>query len=244
VKTIIAKEIDGLRIVVGFDRPVIDAIATKKAVEGLINETSEYQAYIAAKSAAEQDVAIIGEAWQAVLNKQREIVQENAIYFTPKTDETIISSEEAETLKAQFEALPEKTVLVIDEDENGTLQSNELVDHRGEVYWTRDVNGIWRKETVMTLGETLPIDSTLPEELTPEQWQEIVEQIEQARIDALSTDERNQEFEEHRKTTRREAIFMKEELIMDGVGETEALSQAWAWSDNKLAELRTRYNIV
>ena len=203
-------------------------------INAAILQTEEYQNWLEACATAHTEISA---AYQLVLAKRREIVENGEIHFTPKAGEAIITDEEAATIKSQLAALPEKSRLV---------RTGEVVeDRRGETYWTQDiVTSIWTENTVAALNEELPVDAIYSSDLTDATRIEIAEQKEEARIDAMTAEEKQAEFDQIYQKGQRQAVYLRSEKEIGGMDPAQALSEAQAWLADYRAELVIKYGII
>lgn len=208
--------------------------SAKAEVNAALLETKEYKDWVAARDAGNVEIKA---AYQKVLKKRRTLIESADIFFTPKAGETIITDEKAEQTKSQLKALPEKSLL--------TTAGDIIEDQRGEKFWHQDeYSGEWLQSEVAVLGEELPATGVFHKDLTAAQHIEIAEQKEAMHFDALSSEERQAEFEQMLQRARREAVFMRSEKELDGMKIAQALAEAQAWLADRETELELKYGIT
>ena len=202
-------------------------------VNAALLETEEYADWLTVKS--EQNV-ILQSSRQILLNKNKEIVQQNAIYLTPRAGEEIVDEEEAAAFAADLAALPENTLLLRD--------GQQITDLRNKKYWTQDAEGVWSEGVIATLGEKYPETAVPAEELSDEQRAEIIIQLEETRIDTLSDDDRRAEFVGLAEGLKKRAALMKQELEIDGETAADALAQAQTWYQAEVQTLWEKFGLT
>ena len=201
MKTILFETIDGHDIVTGSSVPTVDGVETNKVVmgytddsgerqPGMIESTSEYQAVQAKKAefqAAAQDRAAAVKARdkgkfkaaieamkmvqydaiplaKALNDKIMELRRDKAVYFEPKLGEAITPAAAVDGLIQAIKNKPDGVFI--------TRDGNQVPENRGRVYF-RQVAGKWQRTRITRLGDTVPSDAVLIEDLTPEQRDEV-----------------------------------------------------------------------
>jgi len=208
-------------------------ISSGSRVAVLLPDTDEYKDYLIIKAAKDAEIR---QAQSVVFGKKRAIIEDNAVYFTPKAGEEIITEEEAAPLRTKLANLPADKAL--------TFDGLEIFDYRGEVYWTQDGEGIWESHKIEMIGEdSAGVGAVFDKYLSEVERAEITEQAETARRDALSAEEKQTEFDNRKNALLTEAVWMKEKLIIEGVEAAEALAQSQTWYNEKLADLQALYGI-
>ena len=194
-------------------------------------ETSEYTAWLALTEEAKTKTS---ESWRAVLGARKRIAEENTVYFAPKGGLAVIDAQEAAGIRETLKTLPEKTLLL--------KTGEEIVDRRRDVYFFYAQNK-WERAAVEKLGEELPQTAIFETDLTDEMKQQIVEENEAARLDELSQEEKQAEFDRLAQLALQAAAFKKIELEIAGETSEAALEQSQLWYQEQLSQLRTKYNI-
>lgn len=205
MKTIIVKKIDDFNIIKGIDIPVINPVETSKKVVVEIKKTSPYKAMeskkkeiaelshgmykdfavaIKAKLKSKIDKAyaemvkkqqLIREIQEELINdkamleiQRRKLMAEHAIFFNPKKGEKVISDSEATDIKTKIQAALGNGCVLDDE-------LKEIKDKIGIQYYTK-ASGKWQFLTITRLGEDIPQDGILPEDLTEKNKQDMLSQ--------------------------------------------------------------------
>ncbi len=202
-------------------------------VDKELAETSEYKNWLELK---DKSRAEIKKAYQATLAARQKLLGEKVIYFEPKAGEELVSDDEAEQIRARLKALPKKTLL--------TRDDNIIEDRRGDEYFEPTVSEGWTQKKVEKLGEVLPEDIIFKADLTEETGRLIAEDNEHARLNALTEEEKQAEFERIEKGILREAALKKQEFEIEGATAKAALKQAREWKQTQIDELKTRYGQV
>jgi hypothetical protein len=115
------------------------------------------------------------------------------------------------------------------------LSSGEPVDDwRNAEYWVK--NQAWEKQKIEQLGEKVPANGVLPENLTAPQQREIHEEQDLKRIAGLTLDERAAEKQERLNAAKREATLLKSDAEIAGEE-----FDASAWFQAGKAEIEAKY---
>jgi hypothetical protein len=258
MKTILTKEIDGYTIITGFDNPVIDPVATKIYVAGLLkDEITEEKKNVDNKqkelftlqknkndlmNMAKQKVAIGDKRNLAILNyqieqrdeqidfvnkelsvlikkqieKEKEIFQNNSIYFETKPGEIVIDDETAGRLGK----------LCI-ENEYVDVGGNIIENNKG-VRFIKDGKII----TIEKIG--VKPDGPLMQDVSAEQYDVM-------RINALSAEEKQAEIDNVSSFLLSDAAAMRSRLEIQGVA--DALAQSQKWYQDEIAKLKQKYAV-
>jgi hypothetical protein len=122
-------------------------------------------------------------------------------------------------------------------DHKKLLSSGETIDDwRNTEYWVK--NQVWKKQKIETLGETLPANRVLEEDLTESQRKEMAEEKKSERISKLTPEERATEKQDRLNTLKREATLLKSDAEIAG----EPFDAA-AWFQAKKAEVEAKYGV-
>jgi hypothetical protein len=203
-------------------------------VNAALLETQEYQDWVAARDTGNAEIKA---AHEALLVKRRAIVEEADIFCVPKAGEKIITDEESALIRSRLDALPEKSRL--------TTAGETIEDRRGEKFWHRDeYTQEWLEAEIAVLGEELPATGVFHKDLTPAQLTEIAEQRETMRIDGMTQEERQAEFDQTLLAAQREAVFIRSEKELTGMDPAQALTEAQDWLADRETELRDKYGIA
>jgi hypothetical protein len=251
-RTVIYQEIDGHKIIRGFDRPTVDPVATKEVVDSLIKETPEYQAAEAKKAehgeayralivaATNKDDTAYKAALSAMSVRQEELKplaraleekiialrRENAVYFTPRLGEVIRDASEIDSLITALQGAPQGIKICLD--------GAEIPDNRGKVYF-RKSGGKWTRTYIVRLGDPVPADAVLEADVTESQAAE----IEADRISSLPEDVKLKEKEIALAAALNEAAKMRSRLEIQG--DPDALQKSKDWYDAELVRIKNLY---
>lgn len=167
--------------------------------QGLIHETPEYQAAQTKKAEYSQAVKelsvlqkkykkgarVSGEdqnKWNTALgvmqvrqdelkplarklsDKTLALRREHAVYFTPRHGEVIMAADEVDALGAKIKARKSGTVI--------TLDGSEVEDNRNCIFF-RKSGGKWGRTHIVRLGDKVPADAVLDQDVTDTQRNEI-----------------------------------------------------------------------
>jgi hypothetical protein len=160
MKTVLVEKVDGLEIVTGFSKAVIDPVATAQVLVGKKVEAGK-----------------VGD--RIDLNNSKEEYLANAVYFEPRPGEEILEDKEAEKLITVFRELKKNKRL---------LRNGETISYLvGVQYWHKE-NGKWRDGVIEKIGDEIPRGAII--EPTPTEQQEIMLDMDRQRIQSLSTKEK------------------------------------------------------
>ena len=263
MKTILFETIDGHEIVTGSSVPTVDGVETNKVVmgytddqgkrqPGAIEATSEYQAVQAKKaefmSAAKDRAAAVKtrdkvkfktalESMQraqdeaiplakAMNDKIMELRRDKAVYFEPKLGEAITPAAEVDGLIQAIKNKPDGVFI--------TRDGNQVPENRGKVYF-RKVSGTWQRTRIVKLGDTVPSDAVLAEDLTPEQRNE----VNRDRVAALPTEVRTREKDKALGALLNSAADMKARLEIQS--DPDALQKSKDYYDAELVRIKEIY---
>jgi len=252
-KTVLYKEIDGHKIIIGIDYPTIDPVETKKIVDAAIKSTPEYQAledkkaefaqavqdFIAAQKARDKEK--FSHAKSAMKVRQEELKPlavayadmitalriEHAVYFTPRMGEVIRTSDEVKDLVAAIKGRPEGTFI--------DLAGKTIEDNRGTVYY-RKTSGKWRRTHIVKLGEKIPSGAKTEDTLTDAE----TVGIERQRIQALTPQEKASEKADALDMAVLEAEKMDRSLEIQG--DPDHIAKSKAWLTTRQAEIESMYS--
>jgi len=251
-KTVLYQEVDGHKIIIGFDNPTIDPVETNRKVSVILKETDEWKAVEAKKAefadACEAmitakkkgDASAYKDAQARMQVRQEEarplaialkekidsLKRENAVYFTPRNGEVIVVASEAHKLLDAVKKRPQGTYI--------TLEGSTVEDHRGKTFF-RKVKGKWGRTDIVRLGDKVPSDAVLDEKMTEAQWLEIEKDI----IAALPEDARAREKEKRESQALKAAESLRSELEIKG--DAGALKQAQKWYQDEMARIEALF---
>ncbi|GHU93255.1 hypothetical protein FACS189479_04310 [Spirochaetia bacterium] len=137
---------------------------------------------------------------------------------------------------ADYERLSEK-LAALGDHEKLTIEGNVIPDWRAQVYWQR-VNGKLVQSVMAEIGKPIPDDAVLQENLTPEQHEEISDQMEATRIAGLTSEQKAAELENALNAAKREASLLKSDAEI-----ADEVFDAKAWYQAKKAEVEAKYAV-
>jgi len=199
-------------------------------------KTRQYQDFI---SLRESERESLRESARILADKRLELTLEHAVYFTPRAGELIVSDAEGTACETQLAALNAATVLTRDPD---TKDLKVIVDLRRTEYWTLSA-GRWKLNKITALNEDIPEGGILTADLTPEVRQKIAEEAEEDRVAALSTPEKQAEYDAAVAALTGEMINHRSGLEIGGAEAADALNQAQDLFETRNEELRTKYGL-
>jgi hypothetical protein len=244
MRTLITEQIDGYTIVLGVDRPTVDAVTTRQKIDEkiaddpLILEIIEKQKQavllakewgrcqkkrrLAAKSQTleEQYNATcleIGALHDKVDAKRFEMMQAEPIYFEPKLGELMVSDEVGADHLAKF-PVPHGKKLV--------MYGDYVTDLRGQKYWIK-TDGHWEHLEIEKLGEEIPDGGLTVDEMTDETRIDIGQQLKDEYIRGLCGEEKQAELKKALAVALDQAAYMKSKLEIQG--DTDALAKSQEW---------------
>lgn len=190
----------------------------------------EYQAALENSKAIEAELKELITPLQA---KQKELILKHAVYFQPKSGETIITADEADAIiKAMQTATGNNCFL--------DINMNEICDNRGKVYWSNS-SGKWVKNEITKIGVTPGKSEILQSDLTADQNTEITEQFETERIAALTKTEKAEEKEAMLVSAAAQAVTMRSTLEIQGTSSADALTQSHEWYKEEVGRIEALY---
>ncbi len=210
MKTVLTKKINNYNIVIGYSNPVIDPIETFKSIDKLSKKE---------KSKV----------------KRKILIKENAIYFTPKKGEYIISDNDCNNLiETEIEKYHKLSIKIV----NNKVEIKTISDYSKYVIWKKTDNR-WNQINV-AINNNLPVGSIIDINLTEEQKNEIIEQTEIDRISVLSQSEKDIEKQKKIILLSYEAVNMRS--VLEIQDDPEPLQKSKAWYNEQVAIIETKYN--
>lgn len=116
-------------------------------------------------------------------------------------------------------------------------------DYRGKKYWYQDQSGVWFSTEFPYLDNRPEAGEILDADLTDEQRAEINEQQETERVAGLSAEDKAAEFTARDEGLLGQAVVMRSGLEIQGATIAAAKTQATAWYDSAVAELKIKYGV-
>jgi hypothetical protein len=147
--------------------------------------------------------AVIAKNPDILLRKTREeLLIENVVFARLGQGQKNVNDDEGKKLEGIFDKL--------DQNEKLLLSGEVIADLRNTEYWIEQ-SGVWSKQKIECLGETIPPKAVLPEKLSQIQQSEIAEQTEAARLANLTPDQKTEEKEAALTAAKQEVRRLKEE---------------------------------
>ena len=248
-------EVDGFKIVTGFDAPSIDPIATARVIDPLLVETDEHryfeklrtefgdlerrrQGLLTASRRARNhgELESTKRIYEDVVEQQR-IVQSKAIEHKSKYTAKRIELFKSHAVRFEvpgYQEIDQETkdrltdaLALLRPDQLLTIEGHVLTDLRGGEYWFKDDEDIWLTMTNTELGEELPPGAKLREELTADEYAEIRHQGNLTRISALSDGEKRTEREQKIKDALAIAAKYRSQYEIEGRADPLGDSKQW-----------------
>jgi hypothetical protein len=152
--------------------------------------------------------AVIVKNPDILLKKTREeLLAGNVVFARLGQGQKNVGDDEGENLKRMLDNLGK--------DEKLLLSGDAVTDLRNTEYWVKQA-GVWNKQKIERMGETLPQDAVLPDELSQPQQREISGQDEAARYANLTPEQKAGEKEAALSAAKREVRCLKEEAEIAG----------------------------
>lgn len=259
--TVLFKTIDGHNVITGFDRATVDPVETAKVVNEAIKDTPEYQAVEAKKAEyadAVRELSAIQKKYKKGVKTSREdqekwnhalgtmsvrqdelkplaqdladriiaLRRSDAVYFEPRAGEVIRTMDEVSALAEKIKTRKAGRVIALD--------GSEIEDNRGRVFF-RKSSGKWGRGKIVRLGDIIPKDSVLAEDVTAIQSAE----IERDRVSGLSNTVKAGEKAEALNAALNAAADMRSRLEIQS--DTKALDKSRTAYDAEVARIEGLY---
>jgi len=269
MKTIITKEIDGYKIIIGIGDAggLIDPEATRKIVNKKIQDTETWkninqikkqmqvyanqamQAKKNIKSAkSEQEKRKFSDEWKFRTGQMKELENDlKPLAFELKKVFRQMTLQEA----IYFETGKDRIVEDAEADKINQLmieatQEGALVDENKNKVVDNRGKVFWKKDGsdwYKTEINKIGVDGNgiLESDLSESQRTEIAEYLEKKRIEGLTAAQKTAEKESKIDSLALQADQMKGKLIIQGTKEADALSQAKTWYDSEVAKVESLY---
>ena len=248
-------EIDGFKIVTGFDMPSIDPVATSKIIDPLLVETEEHkyleklraefgelerrrQALLISSRRVRNhaELQATQQSYESVVKKQID-VQKKAVEHKPKYTKKRLELMEKHAVRFTISTCPKISQEQKDKLSDAfallkpgqllTVDGHVLTDHRGGEYWFQNTENIWAKITITKLGEELPAGAKLRKDLTDDECSEIRHQGNLTRISALSDAEKRTERDQKIKDALAIAAKYRSQYEIEGRADPLGDSKQW-----------------
>ena len=147
--------------------------------------------------------AIIAKNPDILSQKTREeLLTENVVFARINQSQKNVDDADGEKLKCILGNLGTHEKLL--------LSGDIIADCRDMEYWVKQ-EGVWNKQKIERIGETLPLNAVLPDALSQTHQQEIAEQTEATRLANLTLDQKKEEKEIALTAAKREVRCLKDE---------------------------------
>lgn len=261
-KTVLTSNIDDEVIVVGFDRAVINPIATYEKVINELKQTEEHENYVSRtmviaqktkehilllgkrtktdEAKAEKEIAL--EALSNEISSLQEMLKEDFITLNEKSKELHENHLVYFEPKIGEEIIEDETLIdtfeSLQDDEALKIDGTIIPNHKGKIYFEKE-NGAWFERKVKKIGETIPSNAKLPESMTDADYEELKADNEKRRIKQLSIADKKKEKEDRLQSLLVEAANKKIQLEI--LGDDDPLGNSQAWYNEKKAEIEEKY---
>lgn len=254
-RTVVTKQIDDFEIVIGFDKALIDPMATKnkvlsilkegtelKEIENTYQEIQQLQENIVESQTAQNQslrdtlqlkIDKLSELQKVYNEKVANLFVSELVYFEPKKGETIIDSVEYGMFIEKFENLKVNNKL--------TRKGKIVEDYRGLVFWQL-IDKKWQRERITKLNEKIPDNAVLESELTDEIRFEIEHQRKIDWILGLTDKEQIAEKEKEINLLLSKAALKRSQLEIQGVDSKTALAESQAWFNEEKSKVERLYD--
>lgn len=269
MKTLQIKKIDGIEIVIGFQKRLIDPEATHKNTLQLINDLTETETIKSKVVEMDQFIKKAGlENQNAILFQKKNIPQSNMHEKRSKQhlESAKTCRDEIITLKNQINLKsrdirrenpvyfePRKNEIVKTDEEIFDIESkfnakklNEQINTVGAIVddfrgfdYSKKVSGKWKRNKITKLGVKIPAGSKLDQDLTTTEKEEVGLQVEIDRLSLMSAEEKTAEKQQAIDTALNDSIQMRSGLEIKS--DPKALTKSQAWYATKVAEIEEKY---
>lgn len=243
---------DGNNIIKGFGRRSIDAKATNSIVKVKIQKTDTYKKHEelfytiqslneemnAAETRGKKEMLKVkrdellvdfGKLQNELIALDRKMFKDHAVYFEPTRNEKAATDEEVARLKAKLDSLEKDEKILVD----GTV----IKDKRGK--YVQKKNGKFVEFELNEIGKEPPASAKKFDDLDESERQEYRDQKESERIENMSKDEKQKEFEIIKKGLIQNCIQEEASLRIQGIEDYE--KKAKSKYDKELKELEGKY---
>jgi len=139
--------------------------------------------------------------------KREELLTENVVFARIDQSQKNVDDAVGEKLKCILGNLGTHEKLL--------LSGDIIADCRDMEYYVKQED-VWNKQKIERMGETLPLNAVLPDDLSQTQQQEITDQTDAARIFNLTPNQKAEEKEVALTSAKREVRCLKEEAEIAG----------------------------
>lgn len=267
MKTVVTKNIDGHKIIVGFGTLAMDPEATRKIVKAEITKTYEFMSVVEKKSQYRSMVGLADECVKKSKNTRNAAEKEK--FHRDKSGFLERANGHMEELRELATPLKEKEKSLLTEhavyfepkpgeyrktaarigalralvaDNKGTalvdVDGKLIDDNRGITYFQKISSG-WKVVEVFALGVRIPKSSLLYADLDEGQRKEVDLQIEKNAVGKMRQPEKIQSRQNAEKVAEHNAAGLRSRLEIKG--ETDALEQAKKFYSSRMDEIAAIY---
>lgn len=162
--------------------------------------------------------------------KQKELLLTNAVYQETAYNQIDLSENQYDDFKIKLINIRGKNQFLLSD-------GNIIDDNRKKIYWLK--NEKWEKRIIQFLTDIIDPAEILESELTTEQRNEIIVQLEKDRIAALTLTEKEEEKNNVLAGLLREASIMKSELEI--LEDPDALQKSQDWYNTEVLKVEEKY---
>lgn len=166
--------------------------------------------------------------------RRRQLLQENAVYFSPPAYEALVSDDQAASLGKSFAGKTAHQQMKVD--------GSYVDDWRGTGLYLLAGNA-WSWRTITALGDKPAAGELTFEALSGDQRTAIDAQRETARVAALSPDERTAEAKTAQATAQAQAAALRSQEEISGTDSATALKDAQAQYQQALSQINGKYGV-
>lgn len=235
MKTLLFKEIDGYKIVIGFDKILVDAVETSKKIKKEIFKSTTFKsvqsiglrlAVLDTRSNKDEVLRLRKDlkAKKKILEKEmKQLYKSNLSFFQPRKGEIVIDEDVFKTSKKDFKAALESgKVLVFTESGNG-FDFNSVEDNKGKKYFIYE-NEVLVEKAILKVGEVFPAGHIVKPSLKQQD-------------EMFNGSLKNSDLD----SALNMAALMKNKLEIKGKTAQEALTESQTWYNNKVQEIELKY---
>jgi len=163
---------------------------------------------------------------------RKDLTFSEAVYFEQKEGEKLISPEEATEIRG----------LLADLGENKRLKEDktEIDDYRGWKGYEK-INDVWTEKEITDIND-VPGSGKLASELTPGESDEVKDQLQLNRINALSSAEKDIEKASIIENLSMQAAQKRSAMEIQGKTSAKSLTDSKAWYDAEAAKVEAKYS--
>jgi hypothetical protein len=247
------KDIDGIAIVVGFSSPGIDPEETRRAIQQrAINspagqklskivrqidtvatrraELSKGRAKRVAINQCTAEIKRYKVMLEAAMNEVKQVthsIAQDTVILLRGPGYHEVDDKTHKTLRSLYQALGPAQML--------TADGQTITDRRKEELFYKS-DGEWAVKRIATLGEDIPAGAKTRDELTNEEIADIIDQKKRARIEAMSTTERQKQLAKALEAIALQAATVRSAYEIEGRDNPLDDARLWYEAEKKRVE--------